>query len=296
MARAMQQIEQELDAIEAKVVNLAQEFQEGYRKYLSIFHQSARKQLILAVYQICTQAYPESFLKLSLSDREKLQNSIKQLAKQMQSQLLNALENPRQSTSSNAPVLSDLEPQRLELPSTTHTTEELPQQTESEPANEEAITPITNPEELFRWCEQVEKRIQRSLEMHSQEANLYLQEFKILPIQVPAKALEIAMQAEESNVSLGNSPNLLNLLVESDRPVEEETLIKGENSKITKLTAIHLRLSEIEFLDPPLNLERNKIRTSMEKLAKIRQQYRQKQREYAIAKAEAAWRSIWFED
>jgi hypothetical protein len=286
MARAMQQIGQEIAAIEEKIVNFAQQLHEVYSQYLSLLNQSARKQLILASYQICTQTYPESFLKLSLSDRQKLQDRIRKLAQTMQSQLLNALENPRQS--SPAPVLSDLEPQRLEL---SPTTEEQPQQSEPEPENEA----IANPEELFYWCEQVEKKLHQILETRSQEANVYLQEFQILPIQVPAKALEIAMQAEGSGVALGGSPNTLNLMVESDRPSEEETSIKGENTKITKLTAIHLRLSEIEFSDPTLNLARNQIRSSMEKLAKIRQQYRQKQREYAIAEAEAAWRSIWFE-
>lgn len=287
MARAIQQIEQDLAAIEKKVVNLAQELNEVYGKYLSLLSQSSRKQLILASYQICTQTYPESFLKLSLRDRQKLQDSLRNLAQKMQSQITNALENPRQS--STAPDLSDLEPQRLELPSTT---EETPQPSEPEPEQNDAIA---NPEELLYWCEQVEKRLHQALETRSQEANLYLQEFQILPIQVPAKALEIAMQAEGSGTSLGGSPNLLNLLVESDRPSEEEAPFKGENQKITKLTAIHLRLSEIEFSDPTLSLARNQIRSSMEKLAKIRQQYHQKKREYAIAEAESAWRSIWFE-
>lgn len=291
MARAIQQIGQELAAIEEKAVNLAQELQKVYGKYLSLLGQSTRKQLILASYQICTQAYPELFLKLSLSDRQKLQDCLRKLAKKMQSQLLNALENPRQS--SNAPNLSDLEPQRLELPSNT---EEQPQQPEPEIEKNDAIATIANPEELFHWCEQVEKRLHQELETRSQEANLYLQEFHILPMQVPAKALEIAMQAEESGASLGGSPNLLNLLVESNPPPEEEIPTKEENPKITKLTAIHLRLSEIEFLDPTLNLGRNQIRSSMEKLAKLRQQYRQKQREYEIAQAEAAWRASWFEE
>lgn len=288
MARAIQQIGQDLAAIEGKVVNLARELHDVYRQYLSLLSQSTRKQLILASYQICTQTYPESFLKLSLSDRQKLQDSLRKLAQKMQSQIVNALESPRQS--STVPDLSDLEPQRLELSS--HT-EEPPQQSEPEPEKNEAIA---NPEELFYWCEQVEKRLRQELETRSQEANLYLQEFQILPIQVPAKALEIAMQAEGGGASLGGAPNLLNLLVESDRTPEEEIPVKEENTKITKLTAIHLRLSEIEFSDPTLSLARHQIRSNMEKLTKIRQKYRQKQREYAIAEAEAAWRSIWFEN
>lgn len=43
--------------------------------------QALRQQLILASYHLCTQGYPESFLKLSLSQRQKLQKGMRKLAK-----------------------------------------------------------------------------------------------------------------------------------------------------------------------------------------------------------------------
>jgi hypothetical protein len=279
MVKAMQQIQQELAAIEERVASLAVEVRQIYANYLNKLSHSARKQLILASYQICTQAYPESFLKLSASDRVKLQENLRKLGQTMHSNLLDL-----QAIS----VAEDAKTNILSPPEeSASTTEQPPEQTNT----------ITNPEDLVLWCQQVEKGINQLLETVSHEANFVLQEAFILPDRVPAKVLEIAMQsAEGAAVSSGNSPNLLNLLVETEREIDEEMPeIKG-NAQLTKLTAIHLRLIEVEFSDPSLSIERNQLRTFLEKLSKIRQQYRQLQREYAIAQADAAWRATWYED
>jgi hypothetical protein len=279
MVKAMQQIQQELAAIEERVASLAVEVRQIYANYLNKLSHSARKQLILASYQICTQAYPESFLKLSASDRVKLQENLRKLGQTMHSNLLDL-----QAIS----VAEDAKTNILSPPEeSASTTEQPPEQTNT----------ITNPEDLVLWCQQVEKGINQLLETVSHEANFVLQEAFILPDRVPAKVLEIAMQsAEGAAVSQGNSPNLLNLLVETEREIDEEMPeIKG-NAQLTKLTAIHLRLIEVEFSDPSLSIERNQLRTFLEKLSKIRQQYRQLQREYAIAQADAAWRATWYED
>lgn len=279
MAKAIQQIQQELAAIEERVASLAVEVRQIYANYLNKLSHSARKQLILASYQICTQAYPESFLKLSANDRVKLQENLRKLGKTMHSNLLDL-----QAIS----VAEDAKTNLLSPPEeSASTTEQPPEQTNT----------ITNPEDLVLWCQQVEKGINQLLETVSHEANFLLQEAFILPDRVPAKVLEIAMQsAEGAAVSQGNSPNLLNLLVETEREIDEEMPEVKGNAQLTKLTAIHLRLIEIEFSDPSLSIERNQLRTFLEKLSKIRQQYRQLQREYAIAQADAAWRATWYED
>lgn len=276
----MQQIRQELALIEEKVANLAVEVLQIYAKYLNKLSHSARQQLILASYQLCTQVYPESFLKLSASDRALLQENLKKLGATVQSNLL------------------DL--QAISVDDDTDTSN--PQQKEvllsssEESLQADQIKTITNPENLVQWCQQVEKGINRLLETVSHEANFVLQEASILPDRVPAKVLEIAMQSEGGAVSTGNSPNLLNLLVETERDNLEELPDAKENAQLTKLTAIHLRLIEIEFSDPTLSIERNQLRNILEKLSKIRQQYRQLQREYAIAQADAVWRATWYED
>ena len=108
----------------------------------------------------------------------------------------------------------------------------------------------------------------------------------------------MALQAEEGASSSGNPPNILNLLIETNRKDKQE---EGENSdnednresQITKISVIHLRLSDIEFADPQLSIQRQQIRQKLDIVKKIRKAYQKIQRENAQAQAEAAWRSSW---
>ncbi|MEM8779789.1 MAG: hypothetical protein AAGF26_13135, partial [Cyanobacteria bacterium P01_G01_bin.49] len=134
----------------------------------------------------------------------------------------------------------------------------------------------------------------------SQEVNHSLQKAKIIPNQLPPKLLEMALQAEEA-ASTGNSPNILDLLVETSQKTENENNENEEeepeetDAKVTKISAIRLRLSEIEFAEPQLSIQRKAIRQELEKLKKMRKNYHLTQRESAKAEAEAAWRSSWHE-
>ena len=64
----------------------------------------------------------------------------------------------------------------------------------------------------------------------------------------------------------------------------------------TRIIAVNLRLSEIEFVDHTLTAGRNQIRQITAKVKTLERKHRQIQRELATAQAEAAWRSSWFED
>ena len=92
MARAIERIEQDIAALEDAIALLKEEFYKAYSHYLTLLGQAVRRQLILASYQVCTQGYPEAFLSLSFNQREKLQQSIQQLGKKIQEQLLSYLE------------------------------------------------------------------------------------------------------------------------------------------------------------------------------------------------------------
>ena len=92
MVKQLKQIEQDLARLEKKIVGLAEELQGIYRKYLALLGESLQRQLVLASYQVCTQAYPEAFLQLSVDQRQELQQSIQQTAKQTQANLLALLE------------------------------------------------------------------------------------------------------------------------------------------------------------------------------------------------------------
>ena len=63
-----------------------------------------------------------------------------------------------------------------------------------------------------------------------------------------------------------------------------------------RITAINLRLSELEFVDPQLGVLRKKIRSQGDKVKKIRERYRQNRKDFARVKADAAWRSSWTEE
>ncbi len=151
--------------------------------------------------------------------------------------------------------------------------------------------PLDNPERLADWFQQVEAGIEDVLRAVSSQANRRLRSAAILSQALPAKLLDAALRAEESGSAMGNSPNLLNLLVEAERDGEGES----KDTTAIQVTAVCLRLSEIEFADPSLMSERQQLRDLATKVGKLRKQYQKLQRERAIAAAEAAWRSSWSE-
>jgi hypothetical protein len=288
MTRAIHLLKQDLAALEAEVSSLSQTLQGLYRKYLELLSQSAQKQLILASYQLCTQAYPESFLELSFHERQKFQENLKILGEKLQIQLLHCLKASRQSQE-NDPL--DMMAQMISQFSPSDSS--LDQATEFSQESQELSENITNPDVLMRWCKQVEKAIHATLEQISGEVNKSFQKAKIVPQKLPNKILEMAMQNEESGTITSSPPNLLQLLVEAE---EEDSEDDSLERNIAKITAIRLRLPEIEFADPNLNNGRNQIHNLLEKLRILGKQYHKKQRECNIVEAENAWRSSWYEN
>jgi hypothetical protein len=301
MTRAIHQIKQDLAALEETVSVHAVELHKMYNKYLELLSKSAQKQLILASYQICTQEYPELFLNLPLNQKQKLQQNLRQLGKQISIQLLscppekNRPQTPKVDENSMQQILSQLE---IENEREENGIRDILPEIEANlfaEINEEEFerSPqlgITNPEELINWHKQIQHKINKTLENISKEVNRLLEEAKVLPHQLPTKVVEMAIQAEETGSGVAGSPNMLNLLLESENDSG------SSDSKITKVVAIRLRLSEIEFSDPALSAEGNQIRNLLVNISKLRQQYQKKQRECAIAEAEAAWRSSWFDE
>ncbi|MGK7916998.1 MAG: hypothetical protein AB4038_15885 [Prochloraceae cyanobacterium] len=306
MTRSSEQIKRDLEAIENKVADIAVELRRIYLQYLDLLSQSIEKQLVLASYRICTQEYPESFLGLSFNERQTLQQNLRQLGKEIRSQLLDYLETSKEPANDsdrttreiltqlslleekNEDLLEKLLSQEPELSEQTSTETEIEktdrESSEIDPSN------TTNPEHLIRWHQQIQKGINRTLASLSKQANQLLEEANILPHQLPDKVLEMAIQAEDTDSAVRSHPNLLNLLIEA------ENEDKSQEAKITKITAIRLRLAEIEFSDPTLSAQGNQIRTLLAKINKVKQHYQNKQQELSVAKAETAWRSSWYED
>jgi hypothetical protein len=87
MARSLDQIATDLAKLDASTQDLDQALQTVYQSYLGIIGQAVKRQLILAAYHLCTQAYPEEFIALTVAQREKLQTGLRQLAAQGQEQI-----------------------------------------------------------------------------------------------------------------------------------------------------------------------------------------------------------------
>jgi len=145
------------------------------------------------------------------------------------------------------------------------------------------------PDNLLAWQRSVERDIVRTLAKISHQANRLLYQHKILPQNLPLPILEIASQADSAGEMMAGSPNLIKLVVEAEGKSEKK------KSKPIRVMAISLRLSEIEFSMAAVSQHRHTLRKLMAELSGLRRKYQKVQREYAIAQAQAAWRSTWFE-
>jgi len=298
MARAVEQIEQDMAALEEVVSAIAVELRSAYASYLKALGQAMRQQLILASYHLCTQGYPKAFLGLSFSQRQQLQQAIRNLGQQAAEQLL-AYINPEESGAveeglieipvgiqaiQNNPFVQ--ESQEILDATTGITGSAIPPTTTSQNSGS-----LSSPEQLAQWQQNLEAAIAYTLKTLSLETNSLLQQAEILPQKLPAPLLEAAATASEASAEvMAGPPNLLNLLIEAENPEQPE------DSTVTQIIAIHLRLAEIEFADVTVRAARNQIRNLEVRVSSLRREYQNKQRERIVAEAEAAWRTSWFDE
>lgn len=301
MAGKIQKLKEELNTIEQQTSLISLDLRESYNRYLNLLSESIKRQLVLAAYQICTQVYPRAFIGLSYSQREKLQENLKELGNNAKEKVMRSLEKSSQSLPLSN--ISLIEKMLLNISALESQSDNLENSGNSEPSflsqiAEENSSKISNPDELIYWTKTIEKLIINALDNLSKEANHCLQQAHILPSQLPPQVLDMAIQAEEAGQPMSGGPNLLNVLVETGRKSNDEDEDEDENDipdKITKITAIHLRLAEIELVDANLSIHKKEIRTLLEKINQLRKNHHKKQRELAIAEAETAWRASWYD-
>lgn len=304
MAKSLETIKQDLATLEESTFKMAFDLRQLYRKYLELLKDSVQKQLVLAGYQICTQTYPESFLSLSVNQRQNLQKRLRNSAKQVAQELLsliNPVANLEQNSISSVPVASP-QPLSFQRDITTNIQDQPPVESALTPTASEALDTYNsedvraeenipnNPTQLVEWYQELERNIYRLLELLSKQANHILHENQILPHQIPTQLLDMAIQANEVQEAVSGPPNILTLLVEMQNSDQ------SEDANVSKITAIRLKLSEIEFADPLLSSQRNQIHNLLPKLNTLRKQYQYKQQELSIVEAELAWRSSWYEE
>lgn len=308
MIASVERIQQEIALLDQSLATLAEAFEKAYADYLLALGQAVRMQHILAAYQVCTQGYPQQFLSLSVNQRQVLQQALRDLAKQAQASLLKhlhpfqpkkisqQLEQPAilqsdSSTEAQEPYTTELE---RGSDSTSDSTDDGVVQSANEPSplKETLLTPAS----LVRSQGRIEQNIGKELAAISHQTNRLLQQSNILPSQLPDALLQHASKTELPQ-GMPQSPNVLNVLVEA--VISTEASDENEEAKapdLLQVMAIHLRLVEIEFADTPTMAARSKIRELTARLKKLGQDYRKKQREYAIACAQDAWRASWFEE
>ncbi len=352
MAKTIQQVKQELEALEKTVAETATKLQTTYEDYLDLLSESTQKQLILAGYQLCTKIYAESFLQLSFGQRQKLQQELRELGKEIKPELKKKYQ-PSQSKQEQADLsliaemlknlplhkmgqqansqeqkdknqnnssevnndLSDILPDELESivlenssaivingdqiisierQSIEDNESELSDNADHTESTEQEEINLSNPQHLISWQKGIEKQIKKTIDNLSKKANKILKEKEILPKQLPTKVIEIALQNadEGSRINKVKSiPNILNLVVEIEKGKKSKT-----NTNFGNISLLRLKLTEIEFADPILSSKRNEIHNLLKKISRMHKTYQAKKHEHAMAEADAAWRSSWYED
>ncbi|MBD0311418.1 MAG: hypothetical protein ICV86_00520 [Microcoleus sp. T3-bin5] len=307
MVRARERIEQDLAALEEALAALTLEFQSTYEGYLTALGQAVRQQLILACYHLCTQAVPESFLKLSFDGRQKMQQSVRRLAAASEEKLRSLVTDSEEEEE----IEKDEEEDDFDKDEEEEEEDEEEEEEDEEDQKEKKELSATNylfsvanyqvptansPESLARWQNSIEKSIAHIIKLLSRDTNRLLQQSGILPSQLPEPVLEAASVAESSGDSVAGPPNLLNLIIETDASSASRNRAETLASRALHITAVKLRLSEIEFADAGTSAWRQQIRNLSVRLNSLGREYQKKQRELAVVEAESAWRSSWFED
>jgi hypothetical protein len=314
MLGTLKQITAALATLEQHLSELKQEFQDTYRGYLAALGKTTRQQLIMASYQVCTEGYPEAFLRLSVGQRQDLQQALRQLAEQAEADCLalfpveGAEEAPISETTvahESDPIqpFPPIEPVDDRAREFDNELEFLLSAIHLKPKKSPPPPPANNLERLIQWQERLEKTIADKLQTTSHAGNRLLQQARILPPHLPEPLLEAATKSMSPEM-IGGNPHVLKLLVESTEADGEDSplpagILAGrpkDGATVLHLVAIHLRLSELEFTEPSLMVWRNRLRDLDQRLKGIAQSYQKTQREKSIAEAQVAWRSTWTSD
>lgn len=88
----LKRIEHEIEEVEVAIASVTSRIQSTYVEYAQSVAQAVEQQLIVGTYQICTHDSPQTFLALSLAERQKLQHDIQHLAKSAVEEVSQALQ------------------------------------------------------------------------------------------------------------------------------------------------------------------------------------------------------------
>jgi hypothetical protein len=95
MAQSIEQINQTILALEAQATGLGEQLYAAHQRHRGFLGQTAMQQLVMACFTLCTEAYPEEFLGLETHQRRQIQAQVRELAKQLQTDLVAKLTHPQ---------------------------------------------------------------------------------------------------------------------------------------------------------------------------------------------------------
>lgn len=275
MAKPIEQVEQELTKLRMASSQLGKELTIAYKSYFAAFAPTLKKQSIQGCYYLCTNGYPEAFVKLNYDRRAQLLKILQRTINNAVANLVVYIDSPDRSSNN-----------------------------EDDPTGE--ITSMSMPTDWFAtptslstWQKHLEAEISHSLKEISYKVNLLLQQGQVLPPSVPKPILEANPQAELQGSNLVNIPNILSILIEQSEPQEVASATDdedGDEPQVLPIYSVYLRLSEIEFSDATVLSCRKNIDVLTNKINGLRREYIQRQQDLKIAEAAAAWRNSWFEE
>lgn len=259
MARSPEQISRDLESLEAATVKIDQELKELYSQYLEALGKAVKQQLTLAVYHLCTQVYPDAFLQLSVSQREKVQGGIRKIADQGYTQIRQlaqtvTADHRRSEAEDDSEIEDDKDSSETEHDASmghenwqSSGAEETSVEVNREPAEilhqgtmaaaeaaevaERLATSLSllkaagprqfSPVSLAKRHVLLERKLRVGLQTISSLANYLLKQAQILP-DLPEMVIAAAAEAEAREPG-PSTPNLLNVLVEmgSDRTQDD---------------------------------------------------------------------------
>jgi hypothetical protein len=175
MVATLEQLRQDVIQLEQKTADIVKKVRTVFSSYCDVLTDSLQRQLILASFHLCTQTYPEAFLRLSFSARGELQKQLQQLSQQLTSELSLSIQSFL-STEVEVRIAPDL---------------------------------------FMEGWEEMEESMVETLRLYSRKVNEQFQAAGLLQVSSIGKLLDIAAKAEASGRSITNPPLLLKALVDS---------------------------------------------------------------------------------
>ena len=296
MAKPIEQVEQDLHQLRTTSRELGRELTAAYRSYFGCFAPTLKQQSIQGCYHLCTNFYPEAFLKINYDRRAQLLKTLQRVISNAIADLSVHIESSGQTSSND----------------------------DDEPTGELTAMPaipidwFETPSSLSTWQRNLEEKLNHSLKEISYKLNVLLQQAQIMPPDIPKPILEANPEADRQGGNTANIPNLLSVLIgkksskqeaeldEDDNEEEDEedaldammeNLIQARDpAQIVQIHSLFLRLTEIEFSNVTVLSLRKNISQLTNKVKILNREYMHKQQELKIAEAEAAWRNSWFEN